>query len=295
MTPEEQAAAQEAENKAAAEEAALRAAGTDNGDGTITQPDGRVVVLHPSAYKRIREESRARGKKEAMNEIEAAAKAAGFSSLQEALAAAFRGGPSRSNGHRDRHDQRNGQGNRNGQERQLPVQAVAPGPAPTPPNSHSDRKAWDRYERARQQWEKDRDVYRRRIASESNKRRDLQRQLDAKDAEMSLRETAVAVGVKDVDYALRLLTRHLEGKPEEELKDFDECKFFEGLREGKPYLFGESVVPATTGTNGNTPIPPKPGTTAAANAKDAQVDAREMKQEEFTAKLQKMGLDRIGL
>jgi hypothetical protein len=118
---------------------------------------------------------------------------------------------------------------------------------------------------------------------------------------MALREIAVSKGVKDIDYAVRLLTRHLEGMSEEEIakldggKAFDEGKFFEGLRTTNPYLFAEVTKPANTGTGaGNAPPPPKPGAAAAAQQQGNQVDAKKMSREEFQEHLRKRGLS-VGL
>ncbi len=247
--------------------------------------DGRAQILSASAYKRIKENARKRGRDEAMTELDKLAQAAGFKSAADALANI---NANRGSGH-------GGGGNRGQPGRQ--ASADEPPVPPSPPQNRNDRRAWERYERARQQFERDRTAYRERISREAQKRRELQRQLDAKDAEMALRETAVSCGVRDVDYAIRLLTRHLDGQTEEQLQNFDERKFFEGLRNEKPYLFGEITTPVTTGTagaaptGGGAPPPARPGQTAAGAAAAAQVDARKMTREQFAERLAKMGLN----
>jgi hypothetical protein len=117
--------------------------------------------------------------------------------------------------------------------------------------------------------------------------------LDAKDAEMSLREVAVSKGVRDVDYAVRLLTRHLEGQDEVALSSFDEAAYFEGLRASHPYLFGEVAVPATTGTAGgaSAPAAPAPGTAAQQIAKNGTFDARTASADEFKKRLAQLGIN----
>lgn len=138
----------------------------------------------------------------------------------------------------------------------------------------------------------ERDQAVRKWRVEERKRRDLQKQLDAKDAEMQVRESAVAHGVVDVDYAIRLLTRELQGKSEEELKSFDEAAYFGKLRTDKPYLFGERVTPATTG-NGHRDAPPVPGSGQVTReaAGEAQFDARNASPADIEKQLQKLGLN----
>ena len=113
---------------------------------------------------------------------------------------------------------------------------------------------------------------------------------------MSLREELYRAGVHDVDYALRLLTRQLEGKSEEEIGAFDRDAFYKGLRTEKPYLFGETVAPATTGTNGSTPdgfapAVPAPGGAAVEQAQRDQFDARKAKPNEIVDRLRALGLN----
>jgi hypothetical protein len=128
------------------------------------------------------------------------------------------------------------------------------------------------------------------VKNETDGRKELQRQLDAKEAEMELREAAITRGIKDSDYAIRLLTRSLEGKTEEELAKFDHGKFFDDLRGTHPYLFGEVVKPATTGTGAGAPAAPKPADAAAADAQNGRTDATKMTAEEYRAHLAKRGL-----
>jgi hypothetical protein len=113
---------------------------------------------------------------------------------------------------------------------------------------------------------------------------------------MALRETAVVKGVRDVDYALRLLQRELEGKDEQALATFDEGKFFENLRASHPYLYGETVVPATTGTGvGAAPSAPKAGAVQAAQGAAGNKDARSLSQDEFQKLLRARGFSSASL
>lgn len=131
---------------------------------------------------------------------------------------------------------------------------------------------------------------------EERRRRELQSQLDAKEAEMALREELYRAGVQDTDYALRLLTRQLEGKSEEEIGAFNRADFYAELRKEKPYLFGETVAPATTGTNGtkadgSAPVVPAPGGAAVDQAQRDQFDARKAKPQEISDRLRALGLN----
>jgi hypothetical protein len=223
--------------------------------------DGRIQVLSPSAFKRLKQEAREKGRKDALSGF---AKEAGFETvddLQKALVSLKNPTPPQS----------------------------SPEPAqgrPAPDKPHGNEQ-WDR-EKAHLQ--KQIEDLNRRTKTESDGRKDLQRQLDAKEAEMELREAAAVAGIKDPDYAIRLLTRALESKTEDELSKFDHNKFFGELRGSHPYLFGEVVKPATTGTGAGAPAAPRPGEAASADAQNGKVDATKMKPDEFRAYLAKRGL-----
>lgn len=236
-----------------------------------TSGGGRNLTIPQHAMKRIKEEERKRGAREAQ---EALAKELGFSSIEEMKT------------YRREHAQQS----QRAQEQPQRTQGQQP-----QRDTRSERREQNRWERDRQRLDREREALARKLAHEAQQRRALQQALDAKDAEMSLREVAVAKGIRDIDYAVRLLTRHLEGKEEAELQAFDEGKFFDDLRSTHPYLFGEVTKPATTGTGtGNAPPPPKPGTAAQTQAQSGQVDARKMTREEYNEHLRKKGLS-IGL
>lgn len=235
---------------------------------------GKNVVLPSAALGKLKAEQRERGAREVMSSLEAKFKAAGFSNLDEALAAAAVA--------------RNGGGKQNTQP--APSKAAAPtfesetssiGQQP----SKNERKQVERLAREREQFAK-------RYAQEQAQRRRLQRTLEATEAEMALRETAASKGVRDVKYALHLLRNELEGKDEAELAAFDEGKFFDNLRASQPYLFGETVVPATTGTGvGSAPAAPKAGTVQAAQGQAGVKDARQLSSDEFQKLLRARGLN----
>lgn len=249
--------------------------------------EGVQQVKH-SEWKRIKQEQRARGRREATAELDAKAKSKGFASYEHALqeldrlrAPAPQAAPA------------------------APA-TVAPTPQQTPTTEEepempkpqtpvNDKNATrDAAERLRLQEERAKE--RKQWRASERKNRELQQQLDARDAEMHLREELYRSGVTDTDYALRLLTRELEGKTEEEITAFDRSKFYEGLRTSRPYLFGEKVVPATTGTSGTktdgtSPPPPAPGAVAADAAQAGKFDARKAKPEEVSARLRELGLN----
>ncbi len=122
--------------------------------------------------------------------------------------------------------------------------------------------------------------------------RSLRRQLDMKDTEIQLRETAMRAGVQDVDYAIRLMTRSLKGKTEAEIAEFNEEEYFTKLKTSKPYLFNEVHVPANTG-NGNveTPPAPKADEVQQAVAGNSGFDAMKATKKEIDDRLNALGVD----
>jgi hypothetical protein len=158
------------------------------------------------------------------------------------------------------------------------------GAPPAPPKNRNDRQAMERYNRDRAQWEKR--VQAAELASQNDRkaRRKAERERDAIEARSNLERIAAKAGVKDTDYAIHLYTQHCQGKSEDELSKMDEDKFFQGLRQSHAYIFGETVVPATTGTAGNVPgshVPPSTASTGAAAGAAGNVDVSKMSKEEY--------------
>jgi hypothetical protein len=237
---------------------------------TASPSRGKVMEIPSAKLGQIKLEQRERGKREAMGDLEAKFKAAGFTSIDEALAsmAALRSG---------------GGSQQKSQQTETPPQA--PSADAQQAASRNAKKEYERLQRERQEYQK-------RYAQEQAQRRRLQRQLEAKEAEMALRESAVVKGVKDIDYALRLLQRDLEGKSEAELEAYDEGVFFDKLRGSHPYLFGETVVPASTGTGTNgAPPAPKASTIQQAQGQAGNLDARTLSKQEFDKLLRARGLN----
>lgn len=237
--------------------------------GMTRRPDGRVQVLSQSAFKRLKTESREKGRKEALSEF---AKEAGFTSvedLQKALKAR-KAAPAQDPTLRPNQE---------------------PQAQPNRQNERPDRRTVERWERERTQTQKQIEQLRVQHKETTAQAKSLQQALDAKDAEMQLYASATAAGIRqDPEYAIRLLTKHVEGLSDEETAKFDEAKFFAGLRETHPYLFGEVVRPATTGTGaGAAPAAPKPGDASQRDAQNNQVDVRKMNPEEYRKHLAARG------
>lgn len=289
-------------------------AGLTNGNGvagTVTATDtavqlegtsiggGKNVVMPTSALGRLKQEARDRGKKEAMAELERQAKTAGFDSLQAMFAttaALVRGqgnAQPKANGKQQSQQNRPQVQQQPTIEEQVPVQQYRSNQQQQ--NGQQHGRSWKEQRRHEQQIERERkarDDERRIRLQEEKRRKRAEQHTEALEAEMYLREQAIMAGVKDVDYAVTLLRRSIEGKSEKELAAYDEQKFFATLRDKHPYLFGEIVRPVTTGTGaGNAPTSPTPGKVTQQTAVNAQVDAAKMNDKEFKEHLQKRGLN----
>ncbi len=251
-------------------------------EGMKILPDGKVQVLHPSAYKRLKDEARAKGEKAALDKL---AKDHGFNSIEE-MQAALRTRQTTS----QRQDMTN-KNRHNGQQRR--------DPGPAPQNlSHKAAAAW---EKERQKILGDLEKVKLENASMSRRNRQLKRQLEDTRLDMQLGRMATRVGVREVDFAVDQLKKHVDTLSEEEANVFSETdceKFFTGLRESKPYLFGEVTKGATTGTTGaaapqsgnGTPPAPKPADVNE-RGKTEPIDAMKLKPEEFRALLRKKGIN----
>jgi hypothetical protein len=257
----------------------------------VTVGGGKNVVLPREAFNSRLSAATERGKRAAMSDYEDQAKQHGFASMQDMFAtvASMRNGaPSGKNGQQrqqkpNRPDHRAGasQQPQEGEQRHN--------------GNHNQHRSWKEQRRYEAQVEKERkarEAERRSRIHEERRRKDAERRAEALEAEMSIRVEAAKRGVKDVDYAVELLRRSIEGKTAEELHGFEEGKFFEDLRAEQPYLFGARDVPATTGTGerGDAPQAPKPGHTLNGQAAAGQVDVRKMNDKEFNEHMAKRGL-----
>jgi hypothetical protein len=124
------------------------------------------------------------------------------------------------------------------------------------------------------------------------KNEELENRMAAAEVGMQLRGVAHTAGIKDVDYALHLFEKELGSKTQEQLATFDEAAFFTGLRTKHPYLFGETITPATTGTAGTQQAPQTPGATQTQQQQAAagKVDARKMSPQQWAEYKRAKGL-----
>ena len=119
----------------------------------------------------------------------------------------------------------------------------------------------------------------------------MQSQISDLESERELMRTGFEVGLKDVDYAIRLLQQHVAKLPPQEAEKFDERVFFTGLRKTHPYLFGETAQPATTGTGpGGAPTAPKPAAVNGAAQANGAVDVRQMTPAQYKEHLRARGI-----
>lgn len=265
---------------------------SDTATATATVGGGKNVVLPSHAVGKLKSEARERGRREAMTELESQAKAAGFESLQAMFSttAALLKNQQKPQQQakpttqlsRNSETQREAREDRSSSNRQ--------------PQGGRAGKDQLRYERQLERERKAREEERRIRLSEEKRRKNLERSKEALEAEMHLREQAIMSGCKDVDYAVTLLKRSIEGKSESELQGFNEVEFFDSLREKSPYLFGEVVRPVTTGTGAaaREPMAPKAGQVTKNAATGAQTDTRGMNDAQFREHLRKRGLDLPG-
>jgi hypothetical protein len=230
------------------------------------------VQVPQSAFKKLKDDALERGRKKAQAEFEERVKAAGFSSFDDLLKAV----PSKTTAKKqevsfDEDDVDD-----------VPVQVSAEPPKKTG-NAAVDRE--------RERLYREKLKLQAKLEREALRRRELQRELDAREAEMGLRQSAALAGVRDIDYAITLLERHISGKDESALADFDERAYFNQLRSSHPYLFGETVVAATTGNAAAAaPKAPAPNAVTQQTVSAQSVDARKMNREEYTALLRSRGL-----
>lgn len=268
--------------------------------GTDTAGDeGRVTHQVPQdQFKKLKEKERDKGRNAALAEITDKVKLAGFESLDEALAQIpqlsarideLLSAPDPTD-NKDKEPMAQpkktppNKGKRNGQPKR------SNGRGKEDRMAGKDAKEIARLGRER---EKDRAKWRR----EEKRRKAAEQKLAATQAEMEIREIAINAGVKDVDYAVRLMTRECAKLPKDKLAEFDENQFFTGLRDTKPYLFGETTVPANTGTgtgDETTPPEPKPGEVLTQTGDDTKFDARTASKEDVNKRMRELGLPTSG-
>jgi len=246
-------------------------------EGMRATGDGKgIQVLSTTAYKRLKDDARERGRKEAVSEL---VKTLGFGSVddvKEALQA-------KAQPPQDTRADARSQGK--GKEAAKDDQGA--------PATQQQSKSYRSLVRERDKLANEAEELRRQVQKMNAQTKKMREDVDRKDAEMTLREAAIRAGIKDVGYALHLVQTEMGGKPDAELEKFDERVFFEKtLKESHPYLYGEVTRPANTGTGANAAPPaPKAGDAAQATATNGKIDARGMNQKEFTELMQRRGLN----
>ena len=254
---------------------------------TIDEDKSNTVELRTSEFKRLKEKASEKGRRSERLLLNERAKELGYDSVEDLFAAMST--------KQSESDELENEEPEEYEEEEEEIMATPTKKKPLKRQSTvATATAEDRYKRKFEQAEKARKDAVRKWRAGEKRRRGTQRQLAAKEAEMELREVAIQSGIKDVDYSIRLLTRHLSGKTEDDLAAFDEKSFFTGLREDRPYLFGESVMPANTGStladSGNEPSAPGPDQTQKVEAESSQFDARKATGEEIATRYKQLGL-----
>jgi hypothetical protein len=250
-----------------------------SGDATVTttssageQAQGKTISLPTSAFAKLKAEAAEKGKKAALTEMQAKAKAFGFDSVDamfEALQTARASTTVETQP----------------ETRAAPKATQAQKPAQAAGNVSSEAlRIAKEMERARKEAEK-----------ASREARRYRQELEEFQATAEMKEVLLRAGVReDVDYALDLMRRDINAKlqTDPELASYSTDEFLKSLRTNKPFLFGESRVAATTGTGGEGPQarPAAPGQAAATIAQGEQFDARKASSEQIKARLAQLGV-----
>lgn len=246
---------------------------------------GKVAMIPHAQFARVKQEEFNKGKAAALDEI---ARAAGYESNADLVTAL-------------------------GRLKSLPAQPADSDEAPAPAKPvakaspqasgeesltaeqvaamRAEKREITRYEKMNEKLVGERNRYAQQAVTFKGQVETLQSQISDLESERELMRTGFEEGLKDVDYAIRLLQQHVARLPPEHVAKFDERAYFKGLRKTHPYLFGETVQPVTTGAGpGGAPPAPKPGQVAAANGANGAVDTRAMSPQQFQEHLRKRGI-----
>jgi hypothetical protein len=253
-----------------------------NGQGA-NNPRGQFMA--PSTIAALKKEQRERGMREALTKLDAEAKAAGFNSYEEmkqAAAQAKRAPASRP-------------------QQQAPAQGGQ--------SNGASRREAEAYQRQIKELEDRVRTLQKENSRLAKKAREIERTSLEKQGELELHLSAVKAGVKDPDVAVALLRKSIPQRMEGEdnkayhdrLAKFDEAKYWDQLREQRPYLFGEQtaapapvVKPASTGNGSGVPATKQPGANPAPPAPPANgsaKNARDMSPAELRKRMEELGLD----
>jgi translation initiation factor IF-2 len=237
---------------------------------------GNVAVTLPqSALKALRQKEREKGAQQATGALEEAAKAAGFSTFADALAALNKLGGAAQGTQPATGTAPAGQ--------QTTVAAAAPAAtAATAPTALTQADIDRAIQNAKQQWEQD------ALAP-------LRQTIERQGAEIKLRDALTRGGVREVDFAMTLLQQAVEATPQGQ--EFDQTKWLTDLRRERPYVFGAPAPAATTGVSPAAAAAPAAGPAAVtgAGASSTQFDARSAKPDEVARRFAAMGIPQPGL
>lgn len=259
------------------------------GDSQTQATQGKTITMPTNAMRRIRQEAQEKGKKLAQSEAEKRLRKLGYKSFDEmerALSALKAGKRTTPKNEVDTEEVEDSPRNTNRTPPKQPAQAQTQGTAPV-----TDRTSL-RLQRENERLLEEKRRLNVARAHEEKKRRVLQRELDAQQAEHQLRLVATKHGVQDVEFALHLLRNAMGGKSEAELQSFDEEKFFgEVLRKERPYLYRTeeqyaTTVPETAPTRGAQ----APRTAQAPRQDTNAADPAKLSREEYNKKLRALGL-----
>lgn len=209
----------------------------------------KVLTIPSNVMTKIKAEERERGRKQVLKDLDAQARSMGFKDHADMQQAALRA--------KGRNGKTNGAPatRPTSDDDDLVTETTTP-PTNGKPVGHP--RVLSKLEKQIAKLNDDRKALRRSVAHEEKRRKQLERELESREAEAALRIEAIRAGVKDVDYAIELLRRSMAGKTADQLRSFDEAKFFaDELRRSHPYLYEVEQRPATTGNSGNQAPPLK--------------------------------------
>jgi len=251
----------------------------------------KVTMVPHSAMKRIKEEAREKGRKQALEELNAQARAAGFKDFESMKAAAQRRAGNNAK-----------QATSKPAASSNPKDSAASTASTDGATSTADPAVLRRLKKLEEEnarLAEDRRRSNKLRSQDAKQRKTLERKLVEVEVENELKLAAreAGVSVEYLDFALDRLRRTVAGKSAEELKSFNEATYFQELRERMPVLFGTTERPANTApapkdSAPSNAKPPPPG--PAAKAQAAPKDAMKMSRAEFQKHLEEQNLAKPG-
>lgn len=133
----------------------------------------------------------------------------------------------------------------------------------------------------------------REKAQSDRKAKNAALERDAVEARSKLEVAAIRVGITEVDFAVELLRKHVQGLDDKQRNAFDENAWFKKLREEKPFLAGERTALANTSPTDKTEAKPPPAQDGQKSADDGAkkpVDATKLSKAEYDKLLTELNL-----